>query len=96
MKSKNFIYLSRLDHLRFFAAILVVFFHFKGINFNNFTYSNIFEKISRVWVEHGHTGVSLFLVLSAFLFTLICAGGKKQIIYWKFIYNRVLRILPLL
>lgn len=42
MKSKNFIYLSRLDHLRFFAAILVVFFHFKGINFNNFTYSNIF------------------------------------------------------
>lgn len=26
MKSKNFIYLSRLDHLRFFAAILVVFF----------------------------------------------------------------------
>ena len=44
MKSKNFIYLSRLDHLRFFAAILVVFFHFKGINFNNFTYSNIFEK----------------------------------------------------
>ena len=96
MKSKNFIYLSRLDHLRFFAAILVVFFHFKGINFSSFTSSNMFEKFARVWIEHGHTGVSLFLVLSAFLFTLICAAGEKQIVYWKFIYNRVLRIFPLL
>jgi acyltransferase 3 len=56
----------------------------------------MFEKFARIWIEHGHTGVSLFLVLSAFLFTLICAAGEKQIVYWKFIYNRVLRIFPLL
>ena len=30
MKSLNLNYMTRLDHLRFFAALLVIFFHFKG------------------------------------------------------------------
>lgn len=41
-------------------------------------------------------GVDLFFTLSGFIFMLICDSGNKQIIYSKFIYNRFLRIFPLL
>lgn len=30
MKSLNLNYMTRLDHLRFFAALLVILFHIKG------------------------------------------------------------------
>lgn len=49
-----------------------------------------------VWVENGRIGVTLFLVLSGFLFTLITKAGYHEIKYGTFIYNRFLRIFPLL
>ena len=87
-------YLSRLNHLRFFAAFLLVLHHFKGgLNFNNnFNLDSVFI----LWIENGSTGVSLFLVLSGYLFCIICGGGEYKIQYNKFIYNRILRIFPLL
>lgn len=99
MKSLNFRYLSRLDHLRFFAALLVIFHHFRGNLFAIPQEYNInlgFGDLIKLWLVKGSTGVSLFLVLSAFLFTLICQAGEKKIEYSKFIYNRILRIFPLL
>lgn len=100
MKSLNFQYLSRLDHLRFFASILVVFHHFRGYVTETIP-SNLldiswFSGAIQLWLLKGSSGVSLFLVLSAFLFTLIAHGGQKKIIYHKFIYNRILRIFPLM
>jgi peptidoglycan/LPS O-acetylase OafA/YrhL len=44
--------------------------------------------------DEGHTGVSLFMTLSGYLFARLLAG--KSIHYGAFIWNRALRLLPLL
>jgi peptidoglycan/LPS O-acetylase OafA/YrhL len=86
--SKNTAYLSRLDHLRFFAALLVAAYHFHGgpaltASLNPLT----------VFVKEGEAGVSLFMVLSGFILTIIAFG--KELDYKKFVYNRFIRIYPL-
>ena len=85
MKSLNFQYLSRLDHLRFFASILVVFHHFRGYIAdsipNEFPSTSFISWFTQLWMLKGASGVSLFLVLSAFLFTLITHAGERRIIY---------------
>ena len=88
MISKNTAYLSRLDHLRFFAALLVAAYHFHGgpaltASLNPLT----------VFVKEGEAGVSLFMVLSGFILTIIAYG--KELDYRKFVYNRFIRIYPL-
>ncbi|WP_282439082.1 acyltransferase family protein [Ensifer sesbaniae] len=45
-------------------------------------------------LEEGHTGVSLFMTLSGYLFAKLLDG--KQIIYKNFLRNRAVRLLPLL
>lgn len=80
MKSKNSQYYSRLDHLRFFAASLVATAH-------------IFPQLLPKMV--GHSGVTLFMVLSGFILTVIAKGGKVDIVYSRFLYNRFVRIYPL-
>ncbi|MEB1081750.1 acyltransferase [Citrobacter portucalensis] len=91
MKSLNSKYFSRIDHLRFIAATFVVFVHSYSA-FGGGDSDNIFIK----FMLSGDTGVTLFLVLSGFLFTIISDGGKKNIEYKKFIFNRFIRIFPLL
>lgn len=87
-------YLSRLDHLRFFAALMLLLHHFRGgINYEE---NAILYNLIVLWLKNGSTGVSLFLVLSGFLFCVITKGGDFKIDYKKFIYNRVLRVFPLL
>lgn len=94
MKTLNHGYLSRLDHLRFFAAVLVIFHHCRGpINYNGSISS--LHDLASLWIRWGSTGVSLFLVLSGFLFCVIADAGNKNIEYKKFIRNRILRIAPL-
>lgn len=94
MKSYNLNYISRLDHLRFFAATLVIFHHFHG-NLIMYPHHQISNLIT-LWLINGSSGVSFFLVLTGFLFCLIVKGGDKSIRYTGFIYNRILRIFPLL
>lgn len=94
MKTLNHGYLSRLDHLRFFAAVLVIFHHCRGpINYSGSVTS--LNDLASLWLRWGSTGVSLFLVLSGFLFCVIADAGNKDIEYKKFIRNRILRIAPL-
>jgi peptidoglycan/LPS O-acetylase OafA/YrhL len=86
----NTVYLSRLDHLRFVAAALVVLYHF----FHDFIGSGYRSHNPLIaTVADGHTGVALFMVLSGFIFAHI--GRGKEISYGRFILARVIRIFPL-
>lgn len=92
MKSSNIPYEPRLDHLRFVAVILVFFFHVY-----QYYYLGWKPNTDNPWVgliSEGHTGVSLFFVLSGFIFMQIAVHSDK-INYKQFMLNRVLRIAPL-
>lgn len=94
MKTLNHSYMSRLDHLRFAAFIIVIFHHCRGsINYGG-SVSNL-QDFASLWIRWGSSGVSLFLVLSGFLFCIISDAGRKKIQYSSFVKNRILRIAPL-
>lgn len=87
-------YISKLDHIRFFAASWVILKHFNG-NIAPEGLKSVNDLI-QLFVFGGSSGVSIFLVLSGFLFTMISDYGNKDIKYLDFIRNRILRIFPLL
>ena len=96
--SPNVGYLAGVDHIRGFAAVLMILYH--G-----------YQQIERKWFERGsnplesvliegHTAVAMFMVLSGFIFTygaLTAEGGDATatIRYGSFLRNRLLRILPM-
>jgi peptidoglycan/LPS O-acetylase OafA/YrhL len=99
LKSENVAYIPSVDHLRAFAATLVIFQH-SVIWIGNMDeglreplYTTAGTPLGALAVE-GHTGVALFMVLSGFIFTRICYG--QAIIYPRFVLNRILRIYPLM
>lgn len=89
MHTPQHAYLSRLDHLRFFAAALVVLFHYFHTQLGDLRSGNPLVSL----IDEGHTGIALFMVISGFIFTLI--AGDREIQYTGFLKNRVLRIYPL-
>ncbi|MEQ8407480.1 MAG: acyltransferase [Gammaproteobacteria bacterium] len=101
MKSSNFGYIPALDHLRGFAAILVLFFH--GLHYiswgmvseepyNPSNWPVASNPVMALLVE-GHTAVSLFFVLSGFVFTV--GSLHKRLNFAGFYRNRLLRTYPL-
>ena len=90
MQTQHHPYLSRLDHLRFLAASLVVLFHFFHHTQGDLRSGNPLVSL----IDEGHTGIALFMVISGFIFTVIV--GDKDIHYAGFIRNRIIRIYPLL
>ena len=79
MKSRNIEYIERVDHLRFFAAFIVLMYHAKIF------YSQI--NIARMpMLDQGYIGVSLFMVLSGMILTMITYG--KDISVKGFYRNR--------
>ena len=90
MHTQQHPYLSRLDHLRFLAASLVVLFHFFHHTQGDLRSANPLVSL----IDEGHTGIALFMVISGFIFTVI--AGHKDIDYGGFIRNRIIRIYPLL
>ncbi|WOJ32705.1 acyltransferase [Citrobacter koseri] len=87
---------NRLDHIRFYAASLVVLFHFRGKYYSQAGGIFDLKSVLASWINSGASGVALFLTMSGFLFCLISSEGAKNIDYRKFIKNRILRIFPLL
>lgn len=104
MKSQNIQYIPALDHLRGFAALLVLFYHgVFGIYHDLTTVPPVLAYTDEMlpkadfflsaFIYEGHSGVALFMVLSGFIFTIGTLG--QEISYWKFIRNRFLRTYPL-
>lgn len=91
MKSASGKYFIGLDHVRALAALIVFSWHFIGATDGHLGSLAIFPLSI---ITEGHTGVSLFMALSGYLFAKLLAD--KKIIYTAFIYNRTLRLLPLL
>lgn len=89
MQTSQHPYLSRLDHLRFLAASLVLLFHFFHTHVGDLRVNNPLVSL----VDEGHTGIALFMVISGFIFTVI--SGEQRLSYGGFLRNRVLRIYPL-
>lgn len=101
MRSPNIRYFPAVDHLRAYAALLIVFYH--GLHL--FSYRARFGKDFGIehWLQsdnplvaalaEGHTAVSLFMVLSGFILTFGALDGGVE---WRgFIRNRLLRTYPL-
>lgn len=101
MKSTNFGYIPALDHLRGFAALLVLFFHAAHFVWHKIEFSTPYNPanwplasnpFSALAIE-GHTAVSLFFVLSGFVFTV--GSMHKKLNLAGFYRNRFLRTYPL-
>jgi peptidoglycan/LPS O-acetylase OafA/YrhL len=99
--SKNIEYLVGIDHLRAFAALLVVFYHGVQLIYGDTLlrrqlppdpWARANNPLSALLIE-GHTSVALFMVLSAFLFSY--GAAKSEVAYWQFLKNRALRTYPL-
>jgi peptidoglycan/LPS O-acetylase OafA/YrhL len=96
MQSPNRVYVRELDELRGIAAMLVFVYH---------SLHNGLSTVGRTgWIvdgpplffvlAEGHTGVSLFMVLSGFVLASGVLG--RSVNYSQFMKNRALRILPLM
>jgi peptidoglycan/LPS O-acetylase OafA/YrhL len=95
MKSSGGQHYVGLDHIRAFAAFTVFSWHFLHVNNGQVTpMEGVFTFPLNSLFAEGHTGVGIFMVLSGYLFAKITLG--KQIRYLPFLYNRFLRLAPLL
>ncbi len=101
MKSSNFGYIPALDHLRGFAALLVLFFHGAHFISHDIIHGGPYDPanwplasnpLTALAIE-GHTAVSLFFVLSGFVFTV--GALHKKLEFVGFFRNRLLRTYPL-
>ena len=95
MKSTDNHYWVALDHVRAFAAMGVFVWHFIHASTG---YPVAFEGAPAVFplalLDEGHTGVAIFMTLSGYLFAKLLDG--KEIVYHKFLWNRFVRLAPLL
>ena len=101
MRSPNIRYFLAIDHLRAYAALLIVFYH--GLHL--FSYEARFHQAfgPEHWLQsnnpliaalaEGHTAVALFMVLSGFILTY--GSLDTAVDYRQFIRNRLLRTYPL-
>lgn len=95
MRSSTGAHFIALDHVRALAAFVVFTWHFIHAG-TGFPVS--FDGAPRIFplalLDEGHVGVALFMTLSGYLFAKLLDG--LQIDYTAFLWNRALRLLPLL
>lgn len=91
MRSSTGEYYVGLDHLRALATFQVFTWHFMHFpKANELTVA----PIPFACLGEGHVGVALFMTLSGYIFAKLLSG--KDIIYSRFVWNRCVRLLPLL
>ena len=95
MRSTSGAHFIALDHVRALAAFMVFAWHFThGPNGYPVPFDYVPALFPFALLDEGHTGVALFMTLSGYLFAKLLDG--KSIDYAAFLWNRVLRLLPLL
>src|SRR5215203_561184 len=98
MKSSSGAHFIALDHVRGLAAFIVFTWHFTHGQGEENGYPIPYEYVPDVFLlsilDEGHTGVALFMCLSGYLFAKLLDG--RNINYGAFLWNRALRLLPLL
>lgn len=94
MRSSTGQHFIALDQVRALAAFLVFSWHFmQGLPaVDQEHYSPLIFPFALI--DEGHTGVALFMTLSGYLFAKLLSG--QRIRYGAFLYNRAVRLLPLL
>jgi peptidoglycan/LPS O-acetylase OafA/YrhL len=97
--SKNIPYNPAIDHLRAFAATLILYYHARQFILPYVIGSDGYGAPLNVNPLHsllaeGHSAVGFFMVLSGFIFTVAALG--KTVSYVPFLFNRFLRIYPLM
>jgi len=90
MRSSSGAHFIALDHVRALAAFMVFTWHWNGV----VPVEYVPALFPFSLLAEGHTGVALFMTLSGYLFAKLLDG--KAIDYRAFLWNRVLRLLPLL
>ena len=99
MKSSNFRYLVGVDHLRGIAALTVLLFHGTQLitgDLKGRSFDPTFDRGLTQWnpvkalVAEGQLGVSLFMVLSGFIFVSGLIGRQWSVPL--FFYNRLVRM----
>ena len=95
MKSSSGAHYLALDHVRALAIFLVFTWHFlHGDDGYPVPFNAAPGFFPLSLLDEGHTGVALFMTLSGYLFAKLLEG--KTIVYRLFLWNRVLRLFPLL
>jgi peptidoglycan/LPS O-acetylase OafA/YrhL len=95
MRSSSGQHFIALDHVRAFAAFMVFVWHFTHSSNGYpvpFDYAPSF--IPFALLDEGHSGVALFMTLSGYLFAKLLDG--RSVNFASFLWNRALRLLPLL
>ena len=90
-------FFPELESLRGWAILLVFLFHADGIVTGNDRIGTLVSPLL-AFITAGHTGVTLFFVLSAFLLArpfLEEGRGGRRVERKSFFHRRVLRIMPL-
>lgn len=95
MKSSTGEYYIALDHVRALAAFMVFTWHFMH-DWRDYPVPHAYvpSLFPFSLLAEGHTGVALFMTLSGYLFAALLDG--KTMDYRLFLWNRALRLLPLL
>lgn len=101
MRSVNIPYLPAVDHVRAFAALLILAYH--GVHMVEhvlrfgqefrFGFPIAFDAIPMALLIEGHTAVGLFMVLTGFVLTY--GALSRDVRPWPFLRNRFLRTYPL-
>lgn len=95
MRSSSGEHFIALDHVRALAACMVFVWHFlHAANGYPVPFNTAPAFFPLALFDEGHTGVALFMTLSGYLFAKLLDG--RRIAYLPFLWNRALRLLPLL
>ncbi|MFV0280968.1 MAG: acyltransferase family protein [Rhodoblastus sp.] len=95
MRSTSGEYYEKLDHVRALACYAVFVWHFiHGPNGELTPFSSPPAFFPLALLDEGYIGVSVFMCLSGYLFAKIL--DNSQIVYRTFLWNRFLRLAPLL